>query len=47
MTISAERLYLRTGDRETVYLKHVVSDPMIEVGDCIIIMTLSMPHGNL
>lgn len=33
MTISAENVYPRTGDRETVYLKNVVSDPMIEVGD--------------
>lgn len=33
MTISAEKVYPRTGDRETVYLKNVVSDPMIEVGD--------------
>ena len=33
MTISAEKVYPRTGDGETVYLKNVVSDPMIEVGD--------------
>ncbi len=33
MTISAEKVYPRTGDGETVYLTNVVSDPMIEVGD--------------
>ena len=32
MTISAEKVYPRTGDGETVYLTNVVSDPMIEVG---------------
>ena len=33
MTISEKKIYPRTGDRETVYLKHVVTDPGIIVGD--------------
>ena len=28
-----EKIYPRTGDRETVYLKSVVTDPSIMVGD--------------
>lgn len=27
-----ERIYPRTGDKETVYLRHVVTDPNIEIG---------------
>ena len=28
-----EKIYPRTGDKETVYLKHVVTGPNIEIGD--------------
>lgn len=31
--MNAEKVYPRTGDRETVYLKNVISDPGITVGD--------------
>lgn len=33
MQIPANTIYPRTGDRETVYLNAVVSDPNISVGD--------------
>lgn len=33
MTISANRIYPRTGDTETVYLKNVITNPNIEIGD--------------
>lgn len=33
MTISENRIYPRTGDKETVYLKNVITDPNIEIGD--------------
>lgn len=33
MTISANRIYPRTGDIETVYLKNVITNPNIEIGD--------------
>ena len=33
MTISEKTLYPRTGDSQTVYLKSVVTDPAIEVGE--------------
>jgi len=33
MTISANKVYPRTGDTETVYLKNVITDPGIEIGD--------------
>jgi len=33
MTISGNKIYPRTGDKETVYLKDVVTDPGIIVGD--------------
>ena len=29
----ADKVYPRTGDRETVYLKNVITDPNIEIGD--------------
>lgn len=32
MTIPERKIYPRTGDKQTVYLKHVVTDPGIEVG---------------
>ena len=28
-----KKLYLRTGDKQTVYLKNVITDPSITVGD--------------
>ena len=33
MAIPENQIYPRTGDRETVYLKNVVTDPNITVGD--------------
>lgn len=33
MTISEKKIYPRTGDKETVYLKNVITDPYITVGD--------------
>lgn len=33
MTISENRIYPRTGDTQTVYLKNVITDASIEVGD--------------
>ena len=33
MTISGNKIYPRTGDKETVYLKSVVTDPSISVGE--------------
>ena len=33
MAISEKKIYPRTGDMETVYLKNVVTDPGITVGD--------------
>ena len=33
MTISAEKIYPRTGDNQTVYLKNVITDTNITVGD--------------
>ncbi|WP_434309880.1 CatB-related O-acetyltransferase [Hominifimenecus sp. rT4P-3] len=33
MTIPVEQIYPRTGDRETIYLKHVITNPNITVGE--------------
>ncbi|WP_455618896.1 CatB-related O-acetyltransferase [Eisenbergiella sp.] len=33
MTIPEEKIYPRTGDRQTVYLKSVITDPNISAGD--------------
>lgn len=33
MTISEKEIYPRTGDKQTVYLKNVITDPSIKVGD--------------
>lgn len=33
MTIPEKYVYPRTGDRETIYLKHVITNPNITVGD--------------
>ena len=33
MAISEKKIYPRTGDKETVYLKNVVTDPSIIIGD--------------
>ena len=33
MTIPDKQIYPRTGDRQTVYLKHVIAKPGIQVGD--------------
>lgn len=33
MTILANKIYPRTGDTQTIYLKNVITDPNIEIGD--------------
>lgn len=33
MTIPRKQIYPRTGDKETIYLKHVITNPNITVGD--------------
>lgn len=33
MTIPVKQIYPRTGDKETIYLKHVITNPNIMVGD--------------
>lgn len=33
MTIPVKKIYPRTGDKQTVYLKNIISDPNISVGD--------------
>ena len=33
MTISVKQLYPRTCDKETIYLKHVITNPNITVGN--------------
>ena len=33
MTIPVKQVYPRTGDKETIYLKHVITNPNIMVGD--------------
>lgn len=33
MAISAEKIYPRTGDNQTIYLKNVITNPNISVGD--------------
>lgn len=33
MTIPVKQIYPRTGDKETIYLKHVITSPYITVGD--------------
>ena len=33
MTIPENKLYPRTGDKETIYLKNAISNPNIIVGD--------------
>ena len=33
MTIPVKHIYPRTGDKETIYLKHVITNPYITVGD--------------
>lgn len=33
MTISGKQIYPRTGDKKTIYLKNVITDPSIIVGD--------------
>ncbi len=33
MTIPVKHIYPRTGDLETIYLKHVITNPNITVGD--------------
>ena len=33
MAIPEKQIYPRTGDKETIYLKSVITDPSIQVGD--------------
>ena len=33
MTIPGEKIYPRSGDNQTIYLKNVITNPNIEVGD--------------
>ena len=33
MTIPVKQIYPRTGDKETIYLKHVITNPNITVGN--------------
>ena len=33
MTISENKIYPRTGDNQTIYLKNVITDESIKVGD--------------
>lgn len=33
MTIPVKQIYPRTGDKETIYMKHVITNPNITVGD--------------
>ena len=33
MTIPENKIYPRTGDKETIYLKNVITNPNIVVGD--------------
>lgn len=33
MTVPEDRLYPRSGDAQTIYLKNAVTDPNISVGD--------------
>ena len=33
MTIPEKQVYPRTGDRQTIYLKNVITDPNISVGE--------------
>lgn len=33
MTIPESKIYPRTGDNQTIYLKNVITNPNIEVGD--------------
>ena len=42
MTIPEKQIYPRTGDRQTVYLKYVITKPGIQVGDYT--MYLSLIH---
>ena len=38
--MNESNIYPRTGDRQTVYLKHAVKDPSIIVGDYTIYLSL-------
>ena len=33
MTIPEKKIYPRTGDKQTIYLKNVINNPNIKVGD--------------
>ena len=45
MAISVNKIYPRTGDAQTVYLKNVITNDRIKIGDYT--MTSCMTHGNL
>ena len=42
MTIPDKQIYPRTGDQQTIYLKNVITNPNIIVGDYTIYNDLSM-----
>lgn len=42
-----KKLYPRTGDKQTVYLKNVITDPSITVGDYTMYNDLSMIRLDL
>lgn len=49
MTISENKIYPRTGDTETVYLKNIITNSNIEIGDYTISLSeiridLSVPY---
>ena len=40
--MNKKKIYPRTGDHETIYLKNVITNPNIIVGITLCIMTLSL-----
>ena len=47
MAISENKIYPRTRDKETVYLKSVVTNPNIIVGDFTIYNDLRLPISKM
>ncbi len=47
MAISENKIYPRTGDAQTVYLKNVITNDNIKIGDYQCTTILCMTHGNL
>lgn len=44
MIISENKIYPRSNDRETIYLKNVITDPNITVGVFTIYYDVPLPH---